>query len=279
MPTDTVAQHTLEVQLGKRFEFGANWAKFLSVVGEDRILAAEKSLADMLPVPIEGKRFLDIGSGSGLFSLAARRLGANVHSFDYDPQSVACTQEMRRRFSPDERYWTVQQGSVLDSNFLSSLGKFDVVYSWGVLHHTGAMWQALENAGNMVAEGGILIVAIYNDQGKISRRWKRLKKAYCEASRPLKFGLAVGTCVVSWWRRWLKDLLLLHPFRTWREASARRGMSAWYDVVDWVGGYPFEVAKPEEIFRFFRKRGFQLELMRTEGKDLGCNEFVFTKTT
>ena len=119
MPTDTAAQHSLEVQLGKRFEFGANWAKFLSVVNEERIVQAEKSLEQLLPGTIEGKTFLDIGSGSGLFSLAARRRGALVHSFDYDPQSVGCTQEMRRRFSPDESKWMIQQGSVLDPNFLS----------------------------------------------------------------------------------------------------------------------------------------------------------------
>jgi 2-polyprenyl-3-methyl-5-hydroxy-6-metoxy-1,4-benzoquinol methylase len=277
MPTDTAVQHSVEVQLGKRFEFGANWAKFLSVVNEERIVRAQKSLAQLLPGTIEGKTFLDIGSGSGLFSLAARRRGALVHSFDYDPQSVGCTQEMRRRFSPDETKWVIQQGSVLDLNFLSSLGKFDIVYSWGVLHHTGAMWQALENASTMVADGGTLVVAIYNDQGKTSRRWKRLKKAYCGASRPVKFALALGTCIFSWWRRWVKDLLRLRPFQSWREVSAHRGMSAWYDIIDWVGGYPFEVAKPEEIFDFYHQRGFRLELMRTEGKDLGCNEFVFTK--
>ena len=278
MPTDTAAQHSVEVQLGKRFEFGANWAKFLSVVNEERIVRAEKSLAQLVPGNIEGKRFLDLGSGSGLFSLAARRRGALVHSFDYDPQSVACTQEMRRRFSPDESEWVIQQGSVLDLNFLSSLGKFDIVYSWGVLHHTGAMWQALENAATLVADGGTLVVAIYNDQGKTSRRWKRLKKAYCGASRPVKFGLALGTCVVSWWRRWVKDLVRLRPFQSWRDVYSQRGMSAWHDVIDWVGGYPFEVAKPEEIFDFYHQRGFRLELMRTEGKDLGCNEFVLTKS-
>src|ERR1044072_5239228 len=92
-----------------------------------------------------GKKFLDVGSGSGLFSLAARRLGAQVHSFDYDPQSVACTGELRRRYFPDDLHWVVQQGSVLDQGYLASLGSFDVVYAWGVLHHTGAMWRALDN--------------------------------------------------------------------------------------------------------------------------------------
>jgi len=230
-----------------------------------------------LPFSTKGKTFLDAGSGSGLFSLAARRLGATVHSFDYDPQSVACTAELRRRYFPDDPGWSVEQGSVLDSEYLSSLGTFNVVYSWGVLHHTGAMWKALENVDPLVKDGGSLFVAIYNDQGKMSRRWTRLKAFYVRSSKPVQFALAIGVCVTSWWRRWLKDLLLLRPFETWRSAGQARGMSAWWDVVDWTGGYPFEVAKAEQIFDFYRQRGFVLEKLRTDGGNYGCNQFVFSR--
>src|SRR6185295_10447431 len=95
---------------------------------------------------LEGRRFLDIGSGSGLFSLAARRLGASVHSFDLDPESVRCALELRRRFCPADADWRIEQASALDRRYLAALGEFDVVYSWGVLHHTGQMRDALENA-------------------------------------------------------------------------------------------------------------------------------------
>jgi 2-polyprenyl-6-hydroxyphenyl methylase/3-demethylubiquinone-9 3-methyltransferase len=274
----TAVEHLREVAAGDRFEFGENWSRFLAVIDDDRIREAERSLSAMLGFPLLGKSFVDVGSGSGLFSLAARRLGARVHSFDYDTKSVACTQELRRRYSTDDPTWTVEQASALDRNYMSSLGTFDVVYSWGVLHHTGSMWAALENTAGLVAEGGTLFIAIYNDQGKFSRRWTRLKRFYNRSSKPVRRLCVLGACVVMWWRRWLKDLLRLRPFESWKQAGRARGMSAWWDVIDWVGGYPFEVAKPEEIFDFFHTRGFTLERLRTEGASSGCNEFVFTKS-
>jgi 2-polyprenyl-3-methyl-5-hydroxy-6-metoxy-1,4-benzoquinol methylase len=194
----TAVEHLREVAAGDRFEFGENWSRFLNIVNDYRIREAERSLAAMLGFPLAGKTFVDVGSGSGLFSLAARRLGARVHSFDYDAKSVACTQELHWRYFNDDPLWTVEQGSALDSAYLSSLGKFDVVYSWGVLHHTGAMWSALANVAGLVAQGGTLFIAIYNDQGKYSRRWTRVKKFYNQSSKPLKHLTVLAVCVVSW---------------------------------------------------------------------------------
>lgn len=141
-----------QVRRGERFEFGKNWQSFLNTLDDERIAIAEASLRERLG-DISGKTFLDVGSGSGLSSLAARRLGAKVRSFDYDPHSVACTEELRRRYFPDDADWTVSAGSILDDDFVASLGRYDIVYAWGVLHHTGAMWRALENVGKLVAGG------------------------------------------------------------------------------------------------------------------------------
>src|SRR5438128_7073825 len=124
-----------EIARGERFEFGRNWSRFLATLADTRIADAEDSLRKMLETEdLRGKRFLDIGSGSGLFSLAARRLGARVHSFDYDPRSVACTSELKRRYFNGDDRWKVEEGSALDAVYVKSLGTFDVVYSWGVLH-------------------------------------------------------------------------------------------------------------------------------------------------
>lgn len=263
-----------------RFAFGKNWQRFLRYLSEERIVEAEKSLQVMLQAQkLSGESFLDIGCGSGLFSLAAMRLGAaRVHSFDYDPYSVACAQELRRRFFPNSNCWTAERGSVLDQEYLASLGQFDVVYSWGVLHHTGNMWRALENVIANVKPGGRLFVALYNDQDFVSRWWTSVKRIYSRwlISRPpiiVIFGSYFSI------RGLVKDVLVSrkNPLARYREYKRSRGMSYFTDLLDWLGGYPFEVAKPEQIFDFFRARGFELLKLKTAGGRNGNNEFVFLK--
>jgi 2-polyprenyl-6-hydroxyphenyl methylase/3-demethylubiquinone-9 3-methyltransferase len=254
-----------------RFAFGKNWKNFLSVVNEDRIAEATARLSEVLG-DLRGKSFLDVGSGSGIHSLAAVRLGASrVHSFDYDPQSVACTREMMKRFAPSAN-WTVEQGSILDEDYVRSLGQFDIVYSWGVLHHTGNMWKALEFVAIPSVEK--LMVAIYHDQGWKSRFWQSYKRAYNRRSKPVQWLMEV--LVLGW--AWGKPFVR-RPRQTmarWKNYIRYRGMSPWYDIVDWAGGYPFEVAAPEKLVSFFVQRGFTLEHSEIRGGG-NCNDLVFRR--
>jgi 2-polyprenyl-3-methyl-5-hydroxy-6-metoxy-1,4-benzoquinol methylase len=275
--------HSTEILSGERFEFGANWAKFLRGITPERIAHAEHSLKTMLGLEtLRGMRFLDIGSGSGLFSLAARRLGAEVVSFDFDPESVRCTQELRRRYFPGDDHWRVEEGSVLDTGYLAGLRSFDVVYSWGVLHHTGNMWTAISNAASSVAPGGRLFIALYNDQGPQSARWRTIKRIYNRLPRALRvpyMAALMGPVELKYLAGALvRGRLGAHVrLRLPSTAYTQRGMSYWRDMVDWIGGYPFEVAKPEQVFRFMRDRGFRLTEMVTVHGGYGCNQFVFVR--
>ena len=275
--------HYDEVARGERFEFGKNWRRYLTILNEQRIAAAQQSLRVLLDVDsLNGQTFLDVGSGSGLFSLAARQLGASVHSFDYDPESVACTANLREQFFPSDVEWKVEEGSVLDREYMQSIGQFNVVYAWGVLHQTGDMWQAMQHIAETAQDGGKMVLAIYNDQGGASRRWRWIKQIYNHVPRPLQWILVASVGCVWELRGALVRLLRLQnplPINVWREKSRIRGMSVWHDLVDWVGGYPFEVAKPKEVFDFFFGREFILHRLSTVGGGHGCNEYVFRKSS
>lgn len=270
--------HATEINTGKRFEFGKNWTAFLSILDEERIQQAELSLQKSLKLTsLQGLSFLDIGSGSGLFSLAAHNLGARVHSFDYDPKSVACTQELRRRYASNDTNWNVESGSILDANFIGQLGQFDIVYSWGVLHHTGSMYLALDQAASLVKPNGRLFISIYNHQGYRSRLWKAVKRLYCKNiwTRSLVRCIYYPYFILE---RFKTDLIYRkNPIKSYHAYKKNRGMSVFHDWEDWLGGHPFEVAKPEEIFTHFRDLGFSLEHLKTCGGGLGCNEFIFRR--
>jgi len=271
-----------------RFQFGANWKSFLRTLDDVRIETARRSLAELLRLdipsndkPLAGRTFLDIGCGSGLFSLVAYRMGADVVSIDFDRDSVCCTEELRSLEQVDKTSWIVRQGSVLDAAMMEELGHFDIVYSWGVLHHTGQMDRAIRLASQRVGNGGCFAIAIYHDQGSSSRRWLRIKQTYHRLPKALRPFWVAAVASVYETKFALARLARGRnplPFSDWKAKKDDRGMSAWHDWVDWVGGLPFEVAKPEAIILPLVDQGFTLVNLRTVGNGWGCNEYVFHDT-
>ncbi|HEY1109607.1 MAG TPA: class I SAM-dependent methyltransferase [Opitutaceae bacterium] len=267
-----------EIKRGDRFAFGANWTRFLQVLNEEKIERAQRSMADLFGMDsFINLTFLDIGSGSGLSSLVAARMGAQVQSMDFDPQSVACTEELRYRHFSGSFHWKVEKGSALDSGYMRGLGHFDIVYSWGVLHHTGNMWLGIENAIGCVKPKGKLMLAIYNDQGWKSRVWWLIKATY----NRLPGWMAVGGSYLIYYPALAavvaKSALSFDRVRLKRLFSPLdRGMSRRHDMIDWMGGFPFEFATVAVLRDYMAARGFTME-KAIETKALGCHQLVFCR--
>ena len=254
---------------GKSFDFGRNWEKYsLRVLDEKRIVQARKSLEELIGSErIRGARFLDIGSGTGMFSIAAARLGAQeVVGLDVNPLCVDVAHDNAFRFCREGLQPRFVVGSALDQEKLLSLGPFDIVYAWGSLHHTGRMCRAIELAAGCVAENGLFVIAIYN-RHFTSRVWRWIKWLYNHLPSFGKAAMAYFFAAVIFCAKLV--VTRRNPLRK------RRGMSFMVDIVDWIGGYPYEYASREEIEEFVARLGFALEEFVPAPVPTGCNEYVF----
>jgi len=257
-----------EISQGNRFGFGKNWLNFAKSIDKKKIEDSSDTLKKFYNIEnFNDQSFLDVGCGSGIFSLAACSLGAKTFSFDYDPHSVVCTKNLKNKYAADKN-WQIDKASILDSEYIESLGKFDFVYSWGVLHHTGDMNLAFSNVARLVKDNGKLFIAIYNDQGIKSKIWRLIKKSYC-SNFILKNIIILTYSILILIPQYIKYLLT--------NRTLERGMNLYYDMFDWLGGYPFEVSTAENVIKTFESKGFKLEKSNFVGSKLGCNEFVFVK--
>lgn len=261
-----------------RFEFGKNWESFSRLIDEQAIQRAQDRLAALLGTrDLSGRTFLDIGCGSGLHALAALRFGAErVLAIDLDANSVATAQSVLARYW-DRSNYTVRQSSVFDVEAAASIGQFDVVYSWGVLHHTGDMHRAIRIAAGCVKPDGLLAVALYG-KTRYCGVWTRIKRWYVNASPDQQ------ARAERWYVRLFGFYLLLRGKRLRTHIANykhKRGMDFYHDVRDWIGGYPYESIAPAALLDLLRTEGLtplRQNVRRRSGLiGSGNDEYVFSK--
>jgi 2-polyprenyl-3-methyl-5-hydroxy-6-metoxy-1,4-benzoquinol methylase len=256
------------------FEFGKNWERFIeSHYSAEGLETSRQHLLKFLGLDsLEGKYFLDVGCGSGLHSLAAAKSGAaRIVSLDVDEYSVKTTTAMRDKFG-EGIDWQVIHGSALDPEFLATLDKPDILYSWGVLHHTGSMWEAIENTARLMDDHTVFYIALYTTTRK-TPYWIDIKKEYNTSTALQKRWMEYRHVLRH---RILPDLITLHnPMTYIREYKKKRGMEFMTDVRDWLGGWPYEDASIAEVLEFGRSR-LGLELTRIATGESNT-EYLFEK--
>jgi SAM-dependent methyltransferase len=260
-----------------RFEFGENWRDYARLVDQSGVDQSIEGLRKLFPSGLSGKTFLDLGCGSGLHAAAALLLGArSVTAIDIDENSVDTTRRLLEKLVPGKA-WKAEVRSVFD--LASSDMLFDVVYSWGVLHHTGNMWRAIEIASRLVAPGGSLAIAIYA-KTRMDWFWKIEKRIYCRSPSPFRWIVRqayVGAYLVNELVRKKKG-----PLMILRGEHKSRGMDFLHDIHDWLGGYPYETADATEIREKLASLGFSESHSFVVPPSFGLfgagnSEFVFSR--
>jgi len=256
------------------FDFGENWVAYSrEALTKEKVESARIDFKQLYSgISFEGKRFLDIGFGQGLALLFAKEMGAIVTGCDINHKCKESL-EITKQVVGYKGEITTIIGSILSKETMNALrgdcnNKFDIVHSWGVLHHTGSMYKSLKDVTTLVENDGYIVLAIYNRHWS-SPLWRFIKFVYCYMPQMVQKLLIAG----------LTPIIVASKFIVTGKnpLKCKRGMSFFHDVTDWIGGYPYEYASSEEICSIMRSKGFTCVRTVLAEVPTGCNQFVFKR--
>jgi 2-polyprenyl-6-hydroxyphenyl methylase/3-demethylubiquinone-9 3-methyltransferase len=234
----------------RRFAFGKNWLSYTkrSLNGPRLTKAVEAFERLFAGIELKGRSFLDVGFGQGLTTAIAASKGCKVMAIDIDPDNIKALQTTAEALGLDPSLIQVQVASILDESLVARYqDHFDIVHSWGVLHHTGQMETAIANTCRMVRRGGYLIIAIYNRHWS-SPFWKGVKYTYNICPGPIQRLMVLVFYPIVYTAKWLV-----------------------------TGKDPYEYASIDQVRQMVEPYGFTAVRIRPAGVPTGCNEFIFRR--
>lgn len=222
-----------------------------------------KHLEELFPEGVKGKRVLDGGSGSGMVSVAFALMGADVTGVDITPK---CVENGYKR----AEHYGVKCKFINESLVTLDLSNehFDIIYSWGVLHHTEDARQSFFSLARHLREGGEIIVAVYL-KTKISWFWNFARIFYQNAPTVFKtIFLNIGSVFLN-----IVDLFRKIIFN--KERYMMRGTNNKEILNDWFGVPHRTFHSYNEVFKWFDENGLDCKLINpATGRFKSTSNFV-----
>ena len=240
--------------------------RFYDVVWTEYIPEYEKSEEHWQlfysPEEIKGKRVLDAGCGTGIFSIIFARNGAaEVIGLDISPGSLTTARHLKDNFKLDNVHF--QQADMLQLPFPNQ--SFDIVWAWGTVHHTLNPWQAMEELLRVLKPGGSILLAIYT-KTKITFLHEIIRKTLIKTSRKTWQPLAK---IMAFFRGPVVAIFK-------KREKSRQGEKLEELIFDWYFVPIRHHYYPREIKDFLEQKGLTIEkFLPASGRFDSTSNFIY----
>jgi len=145
----------------------------------DTMILDELGLA---PANLAGKKALDVGCGQGRWAYGLKKIGCDVLGIDTSPSAI----ELARKWGLNAKVM-----NLFEISNAGLAGQFDLVWCWGVIHHTADPERAFRSVVDAARRGGLIHCYVY------SRPRSRRVRVMREVLKP--FGFSTRRRIISMW--------------------------------------------------------------------------------